>query len=569
MSLISQNAIVKEVGKKKKRVVEKDKIALVEEREEEGDKIIVDPTSNKKKGKKGPKEEDDEQLEIEEGKQIKKLESFLFGSLYSPVQFGKDDDEEEAKAEVDDTSAVFFTDRSANSTLSVYEEDGHPEGENADEKRNNERKRAWVDDEEKKISINIAKVNKLRKLRKEEDEGMISGEVYESRLRAQHMKMNRGTDWARPNAQPVYSSEDEDSDKENGVVVASGYEHSEHADDILRTNEDLVLKRSARLLPGLLEFSRLSDANLKDPGHGPINSVHFHKNAQLLLVGGLDRTLKFFQVDGKKNEMIQSIFLEDCPIRKAAFLPDGSQAIISGRRKFAYSFDLVKAHVDKIGPLTGREEKSLEVFEVSPDSKTIAFLGNEGYILLVSTKTKDLIGTLKMNGTVRSIAFSNDGQQLLSSGGDGQIYHWDLRTRTCFHKGVDEGCLTGTALCVPPVGNLFAAGADTGIVNIYNRDEFVGGKRKPIKVIENLTTKVDFMKFNQDAQILAIGSRMKKNSMKLVHVPSLTVFSNWPPPNQPVYYPSCMDFSPRGGFMAVGNAAGKVLLYKLHHYHQA
>ncbi|GAB2272962.1 hypothetical protein Dimus_007777 [Dionaea muscipula] len=58
-------------------------------------------------------------------------------------------------------------------------------------------------------------------------------------------------------------------------------------------------------------------------------------------------------------------------------------------------------------PLTGREEKSLEV---------------------------------------RSIAFTTDGNQLLSSGGDGQIYHWDLRTRTCFHKGVDEGCLIGCGL---------------------------------------------------------------------------------------------------------------------------
>ena len=166
--------------------------------------------------------------------------------------------------------------------------------------------------------------------------------------------------------------------------------------------------------------------------------MQFHKNAQLLLATGLDRRLRFFQIDGKRNAKIQSIFLDDCPIRKASFLPDGSQVILSGRRKFFYSFDLVKAKVDKIGPLVGREEKSLEVFEVSPDSQTIAFVGNEGYILLVSTKTKELIGTLKMNGTVRSLAFADDGCQLLSSGGDGQVYHWDLRTRICIHKGIDK-----------------------------------------------------------------------------------------------------------------------------------
>ncbi|KAL6178459.1 hypothetical protein ACLB2K_049977 [Fragaria x ananassa] len=134
---------------------------------------------------------------------------------------------------------------------------------------------------------------------------------------------------------------------------------------------------------------------------------------------------------------------------------------------------------------------------------------------------------------------------------------------------VDEGCINGTSLCTSPNGSLFAAGSDSGIVNIYNRDEVLGGKRKPIKTIENLTTKVDFMKFNSDAQILAICSSMKKNSLKLVHVPSYTVFSNWPPQRQVLHYPRCLDFSPGGGFMAVGNAAGKVLLYKLHHYHHA
>ncbi|KAK9177964.1 hypothetical protein WN943_027154 [Citrus x changshan-huyou] len=60
---------------------------------------------------------------------------------------------------------------------------------------------------------------------------------------------------------------------------------------------------------------------------------------------------------------------------------------------------------------------------------------------------------------------------------------------------------------------------------------------------------------------------MKKNSLKLIHVPSYNVFSNWPPPNRNLQYPRCLDFGPGGGFMAVGNAAGKVLLYKLHHYH--
>nr|XP_016478004.1 PREDICTED: U3 small nucleolar RNA-associated protein 18 homolog [Nicotiana tabacum] len=551
-SLISQNASRTVGVEKSKRKAKKE----VSEKESNG------------KRKKEQNEEDNE-LEVEQEREMKKLENLLFGSLYNPVGFGKDD-EEEKRDDGENSSAMFFVDRLADSALSVYEGDEQLVQEGIHVVGKEERKPVWIDDEEEKTSIKIASVNRLRKLRKEEGEDVISGSTYVARLRAQHAKLNPGTEWAQIDSQGrSYSSDDEDSDEESKHTEGYGSKNVKLVGDILQSNEDLVVKSRTKLLPGLLEYSRLVDANAADPSNAPVNSVQFHRNSQLLLVGGLDKKLRFFQIDGKRNTKIQSIFLEDFPIRKASFLPNGSQVIISGRRKFFHVLDLVKASVDKIGPLVGREEKSLESFEVSPDSDTIAFLGNEGYILLVSSKTKELIGTLKMNGTVRSVAFTNDGQQLLSSGEDGQIYHWDLRTRTCIHKGVDEGSINGTALCTSPNGGLFAAGSDSGIVNIYNREEFLGGKRKPIKAIENLTTKVDFMKFNHDAQILAISSSMKKNSSKLIHIPSFTVFSNWPSPNRAVHYPRCLDFSPHGGFMAMGNAEGKVLLYKLHHYHDA
>ncbi|KAE9592950.1 putative transcription factor WD40-like family [Lupinus albus] len=542
MSLISQSARPKNEVKKTKRD---------EPEVEDGNEADLDALKLKKK-KRG------EELVRKQVKEMKKLENFLFGSLYSPDEFGKEDNQVDAD-DAAEGSDLFFTDRSADTALTVYKEDAAEDF--SEDETDLQRKPVWVDEEEEKTTVNIAKLNRLRKLRKEEDENVISGSEYVSRLRAHHIKLNPGTDWAQvdPNSKGDRSSDDELTDEDNEDVT----------DDILRTNEDLVVKSSSKLLPGHIEYSKLVDANIQDPSNGPIHSVQFHRNAQLLLTAGLDRKLKFFQVDGKRNTKIQSIFLEDCPIRKASFLPDGSQVIISGRRKFFYSFDLVKAKVDKIGPLVGREEKSLEVFEVSPDSKLIAFLGNEGYILLVSTKTKQLVGTLKMNGTIRSLAFAEDGQHLLTAGGDGQVYHWDLRTMTCLHKGVDEGCINSTALCTSPGGSHFAAGSDSGIVNVYNREEFLGGKRKPIKTIDNLTTKVDFMKFNHDSQILAICSSMKKSSLKLIHIPSYTVFSNFPSANMSLHYPRSIDFSPGGGFMAVGSAAGKVLLYKLHHYQHA
>ena len=54
---------------------------------------------------------------------------------------------------------------------------------------------------------------------------------------------------------------------------------------------------------------------------------------------------------------------------------------------------------------------------MSPDGNHIAFLGNHGTVLLVSLVTKKLVGMVKMNGSVRAIAFSADGAELYSIGG--------------------------------------------------------------------------------------------------------------------------------------------------------
>lgn len=106
----------------------------------------------------------------------------------------------------------------------------------------------------------------------------------------------------------------------------------------------------------------------------------------------------FLQIDGKRNPKVQSLFLQDFPIHKAAFVPDGSGVVAAGRRNFFFVYDLEAGRVERVNCLIGRDEKSLECFEVSPDSKVVAFLGNEGYILLTSLRTRQCIGTLKMNG---------------------------------------------------------------------------------------------------------------------------------------------------------------------------
>lgn len=66
-----------------------------------------------------------------------------------------------------------------------------------------------------------------------------------------------------------------------------------------------------------------------------------------------------------------------------------------------------------------------------------------------------------------------------------------------------------------------------------------------------------------------MASSQKKNQLKLVHLPSCTVFENWPTERTPLNKVTCLDFSPGGAYMAFGENKGRVLLYRLKHFEAA
>lgn len=130
--------------------------------------------------------------------------------------------------------------------------------------------------------------------------------------------------------------------------------------------------------------------------------------------------------------------------------------------------------------------------------------------------------------------------------------------------------------------------SNTGLVNIYGADTLTqqesASKLNPAKTLGHITTSISTLRFNHDAQLMAVASREKKGAMRLVrsfylqgwnclislsiqiHFPSFTSFSNWPTSGTPLGHVTAVDFSASSEFMAIGNARGKVLLYSLRSY---
>jgi U3 small nucleolar RNA-associated protein 18 len=154
---------------------------------------------------------------------------------------------------------------------------------------------------------------------------------------------------------------------------------------------------------------------------------------------------------------------------------------------------------------------------------------------------------------------------------------WHIGSRRCvesFHN--EDGTITSSLALS---SKFLAVGAESGVVNLYNEyssslqlNGRKGGlsltktERTPHKSIMNLTTSADNLCFNSTGDILAMSTKREKNGLKLLHIPSATVFSNWPTSKTPLKYVWSMDFSPGSKYLAVGNDHGKVLLYRVKHY---
>jgi len=149
-------------------------------------------------------------------------------------------------------------------------------------------------------------------------------------------------------------------------------------------------------------------------------------------------------------------------------------------------------------------------------------------------------------------------------------------------KWRDEGGYRGAGRVLAGSGGAgsgwMAIGSTSGFVNIYGSDSFAvdntyssnasrtpsaTGTPKLVKALGHLTTPISTLRFNHDAQILAMASKDKKDAMRLIHLPTLTSFGNWPTSSTPLGHVTAVDFSARSEYVAIGNTRGRVLLYHL------
>ncbi|XP_061556095.1 U3 small nucleolar RNA-associated protein 18 homolog [Phycodurus eques] len=475
---------------------------------------------------------------------VQQLEELVFGDVHAPLQ--DEDEKEEALPHEEEEPAKEFFLQSEEETQAHL---GPPPIKRA---------AAWTDEDDE-LDEEVDMQHRFRSdLMRGDAESSMSKKKLQQRMRDHFQKSMGGAPaWAVSGGRKLTKDDDDDDEEED-----------DDDDDLLRRTGNFVAS-SDILSSGILRMKRCLHANAAQPSSDRLTSVRFHPSAQVLLTAGLDCSLSIFQVDGQTNAKIQSVHLERFPIHKASFSFHGDAIIATSlNNKMFYVYDMIEGCVTPVQHVRGLHEARVKEFCVCPDGGALLLTGSRGYLHMLTLKTKEVVGSMKMNGEVVGVALSGDGSKVFANSEDGEVYVWDVRSSRCVSKFADDGCVTGTAIAASPDGRYLACGSQAGVVNVYSQDACVNSANpKPLKAIMNLLTPATALTFNPSAEILAIASRHQDEAVRLVHVPSLSVFSNFPASKRKfVYRASCLDFSPHSGFFSLANNKGHAPLFRLLHY---
>ncbi|EEY18500.1 U3 small nucleolar RNA-associated protein [Verticillium alfalfae VaMs.102] len=427
---------------------------------------------------------------------------------------------------------------------------------------------------------------------------------YAQRLRRQYLALNPLPKWAREaEGRPAKrrrrssaaasdsssSSEDDDAEESDSELSAAPLEK------LLRDVGRLAGKddgKKRRLRPEVIDIQRTRP--IPDTHKAAVGNLSFHPEYPVLLSSSVASVLFLHHINPTAhptpNPMLTSVQAKQIDVRRAEFLyPGGYQIFFAGRRKYFHSWDLQSGLVQKTSQIQGHnaEHKSMERFKLSPCGRYMGIVASSrkggGIINIISVGSRQWIAAARLDSRhgIADFAWWSTGDGLTILGRGGQVGEYSMEERKFLGIWHDEGCIGGIVVALgghqgpASLGNdrWVAVGSNSGVTNIYDRAELFATNKagintikanpEPTRRFEQLVTPVTVLTFSPDGQLLAFGSQHKKDALKLAHLPSCTVYRNWPTENTPLGRVTCVAFGRKSDLLAVGNDVGKIRLWEI------
>lgn len=202
-----------------------------------------------------------------------------------------------------------------------------------------------------------------------------------------------------------------------------------------------------------------------------------------------------------------------------------------------------------------------------------------GLINILDARSCQWIAEVRVEGRggVADFAWWDDGEGMVVLGKGGEAVEWSGAEKRVLATWADDGAVGITVASLGGAGSgpkslggnkWLAVGSSSGIINLYDRTAWkdpdsVPSRPKPIRVFDHLTTPTSHLQFSPDGQLFLLASRWKRDALRLVHLPSCTVYRNWPSSGTPLGRISAVAFSPGSDMLAVANEQGKIRLWEI------
>ena len=457
---------------------------------------------------------------------------------------------------------------------------------------------AWEDSEEDRLVVSLAGDTRLRKLRVNATEDMVSGREYSKRLRRQYERLSSAPEWADPSLRPAKrrrrsSAASDSSVSSNDMDVdetdLSTLPLARLLQDVGSLTHTLTTTKRRKLRPEVIDIQRTRDIPLTQPS--AITSLSFHPEYPVLLSSGPASTLYLHHIAPTAhpipNPLLTSVHIKHTPLSTSTFLhPTGDKIFFSGRRRYFHTWDLPSGTIQKVTRVYGHkdEQKSMERFKLSPCGRYMGLIGSAkkggGVVNILDSNTTQWIAAARIEGKngVADFSWWSDGEGMTIVGKGGEVGEWSIESRSFTARWIDDGSIGATVLTLGGRNGPQQLGGDrwvvigsqSGVVNLYDRRNFIQNnaiaipeRPQPNKSFSQLTTPTSNLEISPDGQLLLYSSKWKKDALRLVHLPSCTVYRNWPTSQTPLGRITAVAFGSQSDVLAVANEAGKIRLWEI------
>ena len=486
------------------------------------------------------------------------------------------------------------------------------------------RKPVWYDSDDDRLTVSLASNTRLRKLRDTEDDDVVTGREYIRRLRRQYEWLHPTPEWvtyARKKrrtsngAQRSGSDSDSDVSMDDEDSVPSVKPLSEllrSAGALIRTDSSASGKHR-KLRPEVIDIQRTKDIVTSSPSS--IDTLQFHPHYPLLLTAGPSSTVSLYHISPQApnpNPLLTSLHLTKTPLRTASFCTlsssstndsesDQTRIFLSSRRRYFHTWSLSAGTITKVSRALAtfrHEQRTTESFKLSPCGRYMGLISSSrkggGSINILSTDSMQWVCSCRIDsaGGIADFDWWCDGEGFAVAGKNGEVSEYSIADKRVVARWHDEGAVGTTVIALGGDGTntrWVAVGSSSGVVNVYDRrapafsavlsdkppskttsntraastPQTSTNRPIPTKTLSQLTTPISHLVFSPDGQMLVISSRWKKNALRLVHLPSCTVYRNWPTDKTPLGRVSSVALSRDGRWLAVGSEGGKVRLWEI------